>query len=98
MRPPTNISTDSLPTVTEPPTKIENNEMVLDPAKVIKAWADSATVLKEVATILQESQEDNERLQKCLERNSILMIRFGATAMLVHVVTTGALLWAILVQ
>src|SRR5690606_40729121 len=77
IRPRTSISTDNLPAVMEPPTVIIEDKMQLDPMKVIKAWHESAEVLKTVAQAAQEAQEDNAYTRETLEHSRKVMIRLG---------------------
>jgi hypothetical protein len=63
----TTVSTDSLPAVHEPPTRIHEDEMRLDPKKVIAAWLASAEVLRDVAEAVRENQADNERTLEMIE-------------------------------
>lgn len=79
IRPRTNISTDNLPAVREPPTTIIDNKMELDPKKVIDAWLASAEVLKTVAEAAREAQADNEYTRQTLEHSRKVMMRLGIT-------------------
>lgn len=94
IRPRTSISTDNLPAVMEPPTVIIEDKMQLDPMKVIKAWHESAEVLKTVAQAAQEAQEDNAYTRETLEHSRKVMIRLGIGITVLQIISTGLMWWA----
>ena len=54
--------------------------MVLDPTKVIKAWSDSAGVMKELTQVVQESQEHMEHVRQSVERSvKVVVVACGIT-------------------
>ena len=86
----TSISTESLPAVQIPPTKIENDEMRLDPQKVIKAWLSSAEVLRDVAAAVRENQEDNEVTRTAIEKTQRAMVLAGVIFTIFQALSVGA--------
>ena len=88
----TNISTQNMPAVTAPPTKIEDNEMKLDPKQVIAAWLASAEVLREVAEAVRENQEDNEFIRESMRRNRQWLLITGVLITLLQVGSVGLVL------
>jgi len=92
----TTPSMDKIRAVDEPPTKIVNNEMHLDPIKVIKAWADSADVLRDVAKAIRENQDDNDRVVGMLREHAIFVVRFGIGTAIFHAASVVLIVWSML--
>lgn len=93
IRPRTQVSTDKLQAVQAPPTRIEGDKMHLDPEKVIKAWLDSAEVLRDVANAVRENQEDNIAVRTAVEKGMRTAVVASAVAIALHVVAVGTILW-----
>lgn len=89
-------SSDKLPAVRQPPpTQIneKTNTMELDPRKVIKAWADSAEVLREVVEVCERNQATSEQARQ----EVIVVVKWGmgiaAATSVLHIIAVAALVW-----
>ena len=81
----TQISTDSLPAIQEPPpTTIVGDKMVVDPIKLIKTWVDSADVLRSVAKVAREGQEDNLETRRDMRTHRKVLIIAGIMISLIQ--------------
>lgn len=86
----TSLSSEKLRAIQTPPTKIEGKEMRLDPMLVVKAWADSADILKDVAAAVRENQDDNEHVREAIARNRRFLVGAGIVITLLQVVSVVA--------
>ncbi len=103
MKPPkssrrTSVSTDKLQAVKEPPATFEEGRAHLDAERVIKAWCDSADVMKDVAAAVRENQEDNEVTRKLLEETRENMNRNRNMLLLGGGIITGLQISTIVVK
>ena len=89
-------STDKLKALQEPPTKIVEEKLQLDPIKVIKAWADSADVLRDVAQGVQENLLDNERTREAVEGCVRTMRRLTLVAVAIAFLTSAVSVYCML--
>lgn len=86
----TSISTDKMQAVGEPPTSIDGDKLTLDPQKVIRAWLASAEVLKEVAQVVRENQQDNETIRQAILRHRSWMFKVGVFISVLQVISVIA--------
>lgn len=83
----TQISTDKMRAINQPPTRIENEEMRLDPKLVIQSWSDSAEVMRDVAAAVRENQDDNENVRSVIVKNRKVLVCAGAVITLLQCVS-----------
>lgn len=89
----TDVSTDNMKSVSEPPTKIINERMELDPKKVISAWAQSSEVLRDVAQAIRENQQDNDHVRAVLLKQFRASVFISVATILIHLIAVGSVLW-----
>lgn len=86
----TTVSTDKLQASEIPPTKIVGDKMELDPILVVKAWSDSADVIRDVAKAIRENQEDNDHTRSVVMSNRRMLIVGGTVITLLQIFTVVA--------
>jgi hypothetical protein len=88
-------SSDKLKAVAEPPTVINEatNKMELDPRQVIKAWADSAEVLREVVHVCETNQAAAVQAREDVVKVVSLGIRASVAVFVLHLLAVGTMLW-----
>jgi hypothetical protein len=75
----TEVSTEKMVAVSEPPIKItEKGNLHIDAIKswatVVDAWDASASVLRDVAKAIRENQEDNEHTRRVVTRSQRIIL------------------------
>lgn len=83
------VSTDKLIAVQAPPTEIREGNMVLDPKKVIKAWAESAEVLRECVDAINVNLQDNECTREITLQSQHAIVTTGRRVLIIQLVAAS---------